>query len=97
MVLTPRLPLVLLEGACIGKDPRLWDAVSIKGTEQALEVCRMCMCRQQCIAWMQPTRRFYTGVVGGRIYLNGVQVTINDRRLADSMIRQGDVTLPSED
>jgi hypothetical protein len=53
-------PLVIWaqHGACIGHDPRLWDArPDIEGlsagqaTTQALGICKTCPVRQQCQSW----------------------------------------------
>lgn len=71
---------LLEEAACIGKPPHIFDATTIDDATEALFVCSRCWVKRECMTWMQPARRFYDGVVGGRLWREGKEIELRDLR-----------------
>lgn len=70
--MTPRPRIVTLpEAACIGADPRLFDATSGDLAEDALSYCDRCPVVPQCEDLVRPRRSYFDGVAAGKIWHNG--------------------------
>jgi hypothetical protein len=73
-------PKALQHGACVGKPARIFDATTIDDATEALWLCSKCWVKRECLAWMQPGRRFYDGVVGGKLWHDGKEIQLYDLR-----------------
>lgn len=64
-----------IEGAaCIGADPKLFNATSGDEAEDALTYCDRCPVTQECEDLIRPRRSLYDGVAAGKVWHNGVPV-----------------------
>ena len=66
----------LPEAACIGADPRLFDAMSGETAEDALSYCDRCPVVKECETVVRPKKSYFDGVAAGRIWSNGVPVEL---------------------
>lgn len=67
------------EATCRDSDPKYFDATEHEYSSVALRMCQRCSVRDLCADVIQPTRHYYDGVVGGRVYSNGSDVTLKVR------------------
>lgn len=78
----------LRDAACLGHDPRLFDATSYPQALAALAVCAMCHVKIECLQVVRPGPSWFDGVAGGTVFRNGYQVrkdnsSRGDRRRMD--------------
>ncbi len=78
----------LLDAACIGHDPKLFDATNYPQAYAALAVCGMCSIKVECLQVVRPGPSWFDGVAGGVVFRNGYQVrkdnsSRGDRRRLD--------------
>lgn len=66
--------IYLPDAACIGADPRLFDATDGEEVEDALSYCDRCPVIKECETIVRPKKSFFDGVAAGRIWQNGQQV-----------------------
>lgn len=66
----------LPDAACIGADPRLFDAISGEAAEDALSYCDRCPVIRECETVVRPKKSFFDGVAAGRIWQNGAPVDL---------------------
>ena len=66
----------LPEAACIGADPRLFDAMSGETAEDALSYCDRCPVVKECETVVRPKKSYFDGVAAGRIWSNGVPIEL---------------------
>ena len=62
--------------ACIGADPRLFDAIQGEAAEDALSYCDRCPVVKECETVVRPKKSYFDGVAAGRIWSNGVPVEL---------------------
>lgn len=64
----------LLDAACLGHDPRLFDATAYPQAHAAIAVCAMCRIHDECLAVVRPGPSWFDGVAGGIVWRNGYKV-----------------------
>lgn len=66
-----------LEGAaCIGVDPKLFNATTGDEAEDALSYCDRCPVTQACEDLIRPRKSYYDGIAAGRIWKDGAPVEL---------------------
>ena len=68
--------IYLPDAACIGADPRLFDAVCGEAAEDALSYCDRCPVVRECETVVKPKKSFFDGVAAGRVWQNGAPVEL---------------------
>ncbi len=68
----------LLDAACIGHNPTLFDATEYPQALAALAVCGTCTIKVECLAVVRPGPSWFDGVAGGLVWRNGYQVRRNN-------------------
>lgn len=69
-------PMNLLMAACADDDPRLFDATTPEDALEALQICAICLVKDECLEWVKPHKSYYDGVAAGRLWLNGQPVDV---------------------
>lgn len=59
--------------ACHGADPKLFDAITEKEAEPALEYCRRCTVVDECYRQINPYYSFFTGVAAGKVWASSTR------------------------
>lgn len=59
------------DAACLGADPRLFDATGGDAAETALTYCDRCPVVTDCHELVRPHKSYFDGVAAGRIWHNG--------------------------
>lgn len=54
---------------CEGKDPELFEDELFEYT--ALEICAVCPVQEWCLNWVNPSKHFADGVIGGVVWKDG--------------------------
>ena len=62
---------VYLEAACLGADPRLFEAHSGDAAADALSSCERCPVRPECEDLVRPRRSYFDGVAAGKVWRDG--------------------------
>ena len=62
------------QAACLNADPVLFDAVTHESAHEALQMCRRCPVKTECLMVVAPARNHFDGVVGGLIWFNGKKI-----------------------
>lgn len=60
--------------ACVGADPKLFDAITADDTEDALSYCDRCTVIAQCETYVRPKQSYFDGVAAGKVWRNGAPV-----------------------
>jgi len=68
--------LTLPDAACIGADPRLFDATSGELVEDALSYCDRCPVVKECEEVVRPKKSYFDGVAAGKVWKDGVRVEL---------------------
>lgn len=74
-----KLERLYADATCRDSDPKYFDSTDHESSSVALRMCQRCEVRDLCTDVIQPTRHYYDGVVGGRVYSNGNDVTLKVR------------------
>ena len=61
----------LIEAACKGADPRLFDFCEGDQVDDALSYCDRCPVTQECLDYVAPRRSYYDGVCAGKVWKHG--------------------------
>lgn len=61
----------LMQAACKGADPSLFDHYEGDEVDDALSYCDRCPVIQECEEYVSPRRSYFDGVCGGKIWRNG--------------------------
>jgi WhiB family redox-sensing transcriptional regulator len=61
----------LMEAACKGADPSLFDFFDGERVEDALSYCDRCTVIEECLAYVSPRRSYFDGVAAGKVWRNG--------------------------
>ena len=61
----------LIEAACKGADPRLFDYCEGDQVDDALSYCDRCPVIKECLEYVAPRRSYYDGVCAGKVWKNG--------------------------
>jgi len=72
-----KLERLYAEATCRDSDPKYFDAIQHEFSSVALRMCQRCPVRDLCTDVIQPQRNSYDGVVGGRVYQHGRDITLN--------------------
>ena len=67
--------------ACRGSEPALFDETDPALAEPALKICRSCPVQELCIKEMAPQDHWYDGVVGNVVWLEGLPVGGDTRKI----------------
>lgn len=70
------MPSSLLDAACIGADPRLFDSIGGDPALDALSYCERCPVTRSCEDWVKPKKSHFDGVAGGRVWQEGKPVDV---------------------
>lgn len=80
----------LSRGACVGEDPRLFDAINETTGKveyamalRALSICSGCQIPDACNTAVRPQRSSFDGVAAGKVWRNGYQVQPNNHTRED--------------
>lgn len=65
------IPRHLDEAACIGADPRLFDANTGERMHDALSYCDRCPVIPECEDHVRPRRSHFDGVAAGKVWREG--------------------------
>lgn len=65
---------------CIG-NPELFDASTWQSASVALEACKNCPFRYECLVVVDPAASWYEGVVGGMLWVCGKPMVKEWRRI----------------
>jgi len=60
-----------LEAACLGADPRLFEATAGDAAADALSYCERCPVTRECEDLVRPRRSYFDGVAAGRVWRDG--------------------------
>lgn len=60
-----------LEAACLGADPRLFEAISGDRAADALSYCERCPVIPECEDVVKPRRSYFDGVAAGKVWRDG--------------------------
>lgn len=60
----------LRQALCVNEEPKLFDTTNWLNAP-ALQICRDCPIKQECVETVNPVRTFFDGIAGGFIWLNG--------------------------
>jgi hypothetical protein len=66
-------PRSLMNAACKGADPLLFDEVVGDLVFDALSYCDRCLVQTPCLEYVRPKASLFTGVCGNKVWNNGVQ------------------------
>jgi hypothetical protein len=73
MKLVLEAPKCLMNAACKGADPYLFDQMVGEAVDDALSYCDRCEVKEPCLEYVRPRASLFTGVCGGKVWNNGVQ------------------------
>lgn len=59
------------KAACLGADPRLFDAISGEAVLDALSYCERCPVIPECEDLVRPRRSYFDGVAAGKVWREG--------------------------
>jgi hypothetical protein len=74
------IDLLLSKAACIGADPKLFDAFTGEKALDALSYCGRCTVVAECDRVVAPRRSYFDGVAADRVWNNG-RIVRKDRLL----------------
>ena len=66
----------LPEAACIGADPKLFDATTGETVEDALSYCDRCPVIRECETIVRPKKSYFDGVAAGKVWKDGVRIEL---------------------
>ena len=61
----------LMEAACKGANPQLFDFYEGTQVDDALSYCDRCPVIQECLDYVSPRRSYFDGVCAGKVWRNG--------------------------
>jgi len=64
----------LLDAACLGDNPKLFDATSYPQAFAGLAVCARCTVKVECLQTVRPGPSWFDGIAGGVVFRDGYQV-----------------------
>jgi hypothetical protein len=67
-------PRSLMDAACKGADPHLFDATFGEAVFDALSYCDRCNVIEACLDWVMPHRSYFDGVAGGKSWRGGKEI-----------------------
>ena len=71
--------VLMAKANCLGVDPDVFDVNWLPAAWEALAICSRCDVREECLAYVDPSRNYYDGVVGGIVWRGGKRVRLDGR------------------
>lgn len=63
---------VPFDAACLGLEPKFFDAKTWDASLVGLNACWSCTVRYECLRLVDPARNYYDGIAGGYVWVEGV-------------------------
>jgi len=74
--------------ACVGADPRIFDARTFPAADAGIEFCRRCPVPDLCLQTVRPSKSSFDGVAGGVVWRNGYRVRADNSTREDRLRRE---------